>query len=89
MQLNTFLEEVYVTFFIYGRSPYWVARTEVLRGHPSTFKEEAHIALNAEFIFKAAHYGTHGHAHNSFARAEPMDLSHADDEEAYLQAVGQ
>ena len=39
-----------------------VARTEVFRVHPSTFEEAVDIALNAEFTFKAARYGTHGHA---------------------------
>ena len=47
------------------------------------------IALNAEFNFKAARYGTHGHARSSFDRADPADLSHADDDEAELQAVEQ
>ena len=47
------------------------------------------IALNAEFNLKAARYGTHGHTQNSFDKAEPMDLSHVDDEKADLQAVEQ
>ena len=45
------------------------------------------IALNAEFNFETALYGTHGHAQSSRDRAELMDLSHADDDEAELQAV--
>ena len=47
------------------------------------------IAFKAEFNFKAARYDTHGHAQSSLDRAEPMDLSHADDGEAELQAVEQ
>ena len=65
------------------------ARTEVFRVRPSTFDEDVGIAINVEFNFKAARYGTHGHAQSSLDRAEPMDVSHADDDEAELQAVEQ
>ena len=53
---------------------------EVFRVHPSTFEEAVGIALNAEFNFKAARYGIHGHAQRSFDGAEPMDLSHVKEE---------
>ena len=88
MQLDPLPEEVRVTIFMEGLRTR-VARTEVFRVHPSTFEEAVDISLNAEFNFKAARYGTHGHAQYSFNRAEPMDVSHADDEEAELQAVEQ
>ena len=55
----------------YGRSPNWAARTEVIRVHPSTFKEAVNTAFN-EFNFKAARYGTHGHARKICDRAESM-----------------
>ena len=61
----------------------------ICRVYPSTFEEAVDISLNAKSNFKAARYGTHGHAQYSFNRAEPMDVSHADDEEAELQAVEQ
>ena len=70
-----------------------VARTEVFRVHPSTFEKAVGIALNAEFNFKAARYGTQGYHPNSSSlsnqsnRPVPMDLSLA--EEAELQAVEQ
>ena len=51
---------------------------------PPIFEEAVDIALNAEFNFKAARYGTHGHAQSSFDRTESMDLSHVDDGEAEL-----
>ena len=54
------------------------------------------IALNAEFNFKAARFGTHGYSANSansfrsFNRPESMDLSLAEtNKEAELQAVEQ
>ena len=46
-----------------------VARTKVFRVHPSIFEEAVDIALNGEFNFKAARYGTHGHTPSSFVRA--------------------
>ena len=86
MQLDPLPEEVRVNIFMEGLRT-GVARTEVFRVHLSTFEEAVDIALNAEFNFKAARYGTHGHAQSSFDKAEPMDLSYADDDEAGLQAV--
>ena len=77
-----------MTIFMEGIC-FGVARTKVFRDYSSTFEEAVDIALKAEFIFKAARYGTHGHAQNSFDRAKPMDLSHPDYEEAELQAVKQ
>ena len=88
MQLDPLPEEFRVNIFVEGLRT-GVARTEVFRVHLSTFEEAVDIALNAEFNFKAARYGTHGHAQSSFDKAEPMDLSHADDDEAELQAVEQ
>ena len=88
MQLDPLPEKSRVTIFMEGLHT-GVARTKFFRVHPSTLKEAVDIALSAEFIVKAARYGTHGYAKNLFDRAEPMDLSHADDEEAELQAVEQ
>ena len=88
MQLDPLPEEVRVTIFMEGLRT-GVARTEVYRVHPSTFEEAVGIALNAEFNFKAARFGTHGQSPGSFERAEPMDLSYAEGEEAELQAVEQ
>uniref|UniRef100_A0AAV1TZI5 CCHC-type domain-containing protein n=1 Tax=Peronospora matthiolae TaxID=2874970 RepID=A0AAV1TZI5_9STRA len=88
MQLDPLPEQVRVTIFMEGLRT-GIARTEVFRVHPSTFEEAVDIALNAEFNFKAARYGTHGHAQRSFDGAEPMDLSHAEEEERALLAVEQ
>ena len=70
---------VLVTIFMEGLRT-GVARTEVFRVHPTSFKAAVNIALNAEFDFKAARFGTHGYNPNStnslssFDRPEPMDL---------------
>ena len=45
--------------------------------------------MNADFNFKAARYVTLGNVQNSFDRAEPVDQSDADNEEAELQDVEQ
>ena len=87
MQLDPLLEEVRVIIFMEGIRT-GVAWTEVFRVNPSTFEEVVDIELNAEFNLKQR-YGTHGHVQYSFDRAEPLDVSHADDEEAELQAVEQ
>ena len=58
MQLNLLAEVVQVTIFMEGLHTE-VSTTEVFRVHPSTFEEAVDIALNAEFNFKAARYGTH------------------------------
>ena len=81
MQLDLLPEEVRVTIFMAAVRTRAV-RTGVFRVHPSTFEENEDIALNAEFNFKAARYGTHGNAQSTLDRAEPMDLSHVDDDEA-------
>ena len=70
-----------------------VARTEVLRVHPTSFNAAVDIALTAEFNFKAARFVTHRYnpksasSFISFNRPEPMDLSLETDEEAKLRAV--
>ena len=71
-----------------------MARTEVFRVHPTSFDRAVDIALNAEFSFKAARFGTHGYNPNfansfsSFNRPEHMDLSLAEmDEEAELRTI--
>ena len=63
-------------------------------GTPTSFEAAVDIALNTDFNFTAARFGTHGYkpdsssSFNSFNRPEPMDLSLAEtDEEAELQAV--
>uniref|UniRef100_M4B3E9 Uncharacterized protein n=1 Tax=Hyaloperonospora arabidopsidis (strain Emoy2) TaxID=559515 RepID=M4B3E9_HYAAE len=73
MQLHPLPEEVRITIFMKVFRT-GVAQTEVFRCHPSTFEEAMDIALNAEFNFKAARYGTHGHAQSSFDRAELQDV---------------
>ena len=65
MQLDPLPGEICITIFMEGLRTV-VAQTEVLRVHPLTFEEAVDIALNAEFNFKAARYGTHVHAQNSF-----------------------
>ena len=65
-----------------------VARMEVFRVHPQTFEEAVDVALNAEFNFKAARYGTHGYSQSSSDRAEPMEICNAEDE-AELQTAEQ
>ena len=84
MQLSPLAEEVKVTIFMEGLRT-GVARTEVFRVHPSTFEEAVDVALNAEFNFKAARYGTQ---YQNASTAEPMDLSYAEDE-AELHAAEQ
>ena len=95
MQLDSLLEMILVTIFMEGPQT-GVARTELFQVHPTSFEAAVDIALNAEFNFKAAHFGTHGYNPNwensfsSFNRPEPMDLSLAEtDEEAELRAVEQ
>ena len=88
MQLDPLPEAVRVTIFMEGLRT-GVARTEVFRVHPSTFEEAVDVALNAEFNFKAARYGTQCQNLSSFDKAEPMDLSHAEGDEAELQAAEQ
>ena len=95
MQLDPLPEAVLVTIFMEGLRT-GVARTEVFRVHPATFEAAVDIALNAEFNFKAARYGTQGFYPNSRSnfdmvdRPEPMDLSGAErQEEAELHAVTQ
>ena len=61
----------------------------MFRVHPSIFKEAVDISLNAEFNVNADRYGTYKHAQSSFDRAKLMNFSHADDEEADLQAMEQ
>lgn len=57
-----------------------VARMEVSLIHPSTFAKSVDIELNGEFCFKAAHYTPRCDKSNSGGKAEPMDLSHAEEE---------
>ena len=86
MQQDPLAEEVRVTIFMEGLRT-GVTRTEVFRVQPSTFEEAVSIACNAEFNFKSARYGLPWYQSNTSNRAEPMDLSHA--EEAELQAAEQ
>ena len=87
MQLEPLAEAVQVTIFMEGLRA-GVARMEVFRVHPQTFEEAVDVALNAEFNFKAARYGTHGYSQSSSDRAEPMDICNAE-EEAELQTAEQ
>ena len=59
-QLDPLPEAVLVTIFMEGLRA-GVARTEVYRVHPATFEAAVDVALNAEFNFKAARYGTHSY----------------------------
>uniref|UniRef100_M4BM31 Uncharacterized protein n=1 Tax=Hyaloperonospora arabidopsidis (strain Emoy2) TaxID=559515 RepID=M4BM31_HYAAE len=86
---------VLVTIFMEGLRT-GVAQTEVFWADPTSFEAAVDIALNAEFNFKAARFGTHGFSPNSansfssFNRPEPMDLGVAEtDEEAELRAIEQ
>uniref|UniRef100_H3GPY2 Integrase catalytic domain-containing protein n=1 Tax=Phytophthora ramorum TaxID=164328 RepID=H3GPY2_PHYRM len=87
-------EAVTVTIFMEGLRT-GVARTEVFRVHPTSFEEAVSVALNAEFNFKSARaeWGTSqtnsSGAAGSSGGPEPMDLSHAEDEEAELLAAEQ
>uniref|UniRef100_H3H286 Integrase catalytic domain-containing protein n=1 Tax=Phytophthora ramorum TaxID=164328 RepID=H3H286_PHYRM len=87
-------EAVTVTIFMEGLRT-GVARTEVFRVHPTSFEEAVSVALNAEFNFKSARAGWGTSQTNSSGAAgssggpEPMDLSHAEDEEAELLAAEQ
>ena len=90
MQSDPLPETVYVIVFMEDLRT-GVARTEIFRVHPSTFEEAVSISQNAEHNFKSARLGWNGY-NPSFARAtfastsdyckpEPMDLSHAEDED--------
>ena len=84
VQQNPLAEEVKVTIFMEGIRTE-VARTEVIRVHPSTYEEAVDVALSAELHFKASRYDTQ--CQNS-SKSEPMDLSYAKDE-AELHAFEQ
>uniref|UniRef100_A0AAV1U0R1 Uncharacterized protein n=1 Tax=Peronospora matthiolae TaxID=2874970 RepID=A0AAV1U0R1_9STRA len=88
MQVDPLPEQVRVTISMEGLRT-GIARTEVFRVHPSTFERDVDIALNADFNFKAARFGYNGHARRSIDGAEPMDLSHATEEERDFLAVEQ
>ena len=87
MQLENLPEAVQVTIFMEGLR-IGVASTDVFRVHPSTSKKAVDIALNAEFNFKSARYGTQWGTLSSVDKVKPMDLSQAE-EEAELQAAKQ
>ena len=59
MRLDPLPEMVLVTIFMEGLRT-GVARTEVFRVHPASFEAAAYIALNDEFKFNVARFGTHG-----------------------------
>jgi retrotransposon gag protein len=80
-------EEVTVTVFMEGLRT-GTARTEVFRVHPTSFEEAVKVALNAEHNFKSARLGLSATGASSSSGPEPMDLSHAEDEEV-LAAVEQ
>ena len=64
MQIDPLTEMDLVNSFMEGLLT-GVARSEVFRVHPTSFEAAVDIALNAEFNFKAAHFGTHGYNSNS------------------------
>ena len=99
MQSDPLPEAVHVTIFMKGLHT-GIARTEVFRVHPFTFKEAVRITLNAEYNFKSARLGWNGYNPSSARenststpvvnRPKPMDLSYAEDEgEVELQAAEQ
>ena len=95
MQLDPLPDMVLVTIFMEGIRT-GEARMEVFQVHPTAFEAAGDVALNADFNFKAARFGTHGYnpnsasSMNSFNRLDLMELSPADtDEEAELRAVKQ
>uniref|UniRef100_M4BK36 Uncharacterized protein n=1 Tax=Hyaloperonospora arabidopsidis (strain Emoy2) TaxID=559515 RepID=M4BK36_HYAAE len=99
MQSDPLPEAVHVTIFMEGLRT-GIARTEVVRVHPSTFEEAVRIALNAEHNFKLVRLGWNGYNPSSaranststpaVTRPEPMNLSYAEDEgEVELQAADQ
>ena len=57
MQLDPLAEAVHVAIFMEGLRN-GVARTEVFRVHLLILEEVVDVALNAEFNFKTARYGT-------------------------------
>ena len=60
MHLDPLPEIVLVSIFMEGIRT-GVARTEVFRIHPTSFKAAVDIALNAGFNLKAARFGTYGY----------------------------
>ena len=72
-----------------------VARTEVFRARPPTFKEAVKVAQIAKFNLQSARLGVRGAYPRSSSSSlhdnepEPMDLSHAESTEAELRAVEQ
>ena len=64
MQLDPLLEMVLVTIFMEGLRT-GLARAEIMWVHPTSFDEAVDVALNAEFNFKAARFGTRGYNPNS------------------------
>ena len=76
IRLNPLAEDVKMSIFVEGLCTE-DASTEVLSFHPSFFKDAVGVALNAEFNFKAARYGTQYQNLSSVGKSEPMDLSHA------------
>ena len=93
MQLDPLPDMVLVTIFMEGIRT-GEARMEVFQVHPTSFEAAGDVALNADFNFKAARFGTHEYNPNStnsfssFNRPERIDLSLAEmDEEAELRAV--
>ncbi|GMF21234.1 unnamed protein product [Phytophthora fragariaefolia] len=81
-------EAVTVTVFMEGLRT-GVARTEVFRTHPTSFKEDVNVALNAEFNFKSSRLGWNASYANPSSGPEPMDLSYVEDEEVELLAAEQ
>ena len=63
-----------------------VARMEVFRIHPSTFKKSVEIELSDGFCFKAAHYTPRCDKSSSGGKAKPMNISHVG-EVAEMQAA--
>ncbi|GMF64339.1 unnamed protein product [Phytophthora fragariaefolia] len=81
-------EAVTVTVFMDGLRT-GVARTEVFRTHPTSFKEAVTVALNVKLNFKSSRLGWNASYANPSSAPEPMDLSYAEDEKAELLAAEQ
>ena len=76
-----------MTFYMEGNR-IGVARTDLFRVHPSTFWKPVNIALNANFNFKAALNGAHGHHTGTLDRPLPMYLSYVDGEKRQASSFG-
>ncbi|CEG48131.1 Retrotransposon gag domain [Plasmopara halstedii] len=86
MEADLLPEAVTVTAFMEGLRT-GVARMEVFRAHPSTFKEAKNVPLNADFNLESARIGRNTHPQISSSGLETMNLSYAGKEGGELRAT--